>query len=102
MALPCKRYTFLPQVIDGNLIYEELPCNRYAPLPQVIGTVMMWLKCNVNVLVLNSSDYVTYDCVRFQVIRCINAINEGVYRNPVRPSMYLVSATPSKQLIGFL
>ena len=96
MALPCKRYTFLPQVIDGNLIYEELPCNRYAllpqvidenliyeelpcnryaPLPQVIGTVMMWLKCNVNVLVLNSSDYVTYDCVRFQVIQCINALN---------------------------
>ena len=28
---------------------------------------------------------------------------EEVYRNhPVRPSMYLVSATPPKQLIGFL
>ena len=27
----------------------------------------------------------------------------GVYRNhPVRPSMYLVSATPPKPLIGFL
>ena len=27
----------------------------------------------------------------------------GVYRNrPVRPSMYLVSATPPKRLIGFL
>jgi hypothetical protein len=79
--ISCLEGVALTRYMDGRTgwflytPYEELPCNRYAPLPQVIGTVMMWLKCNVNVLVLNSSDYVTYDCVRFQVIRCINAIN---------------------------
>ena len=37
------------------------------------------------------------------IIPPANKVWGGVYRNhPVRSSMYLVSATPPKQLIGFL
>jgi hypothetical protein len=60
---------------------------------------------------------VYYNCVKFHktpisrlggvaLTRCVyyTPANKvwGVYRNhPVRPSMYLVSATPPKRLIGF-
>lgn len=87
-GLSFDMYTPLSKVVQWRILYvwdyhvrdthfylrlncwELNLCNKDTPLPKFIGTVMMWLKCHVNLLIWNSNFPVMCQIPSYMVYKC--------------------------------